>query len=353
MRKFLLTVHCYVGLAVAVFLVVAGLTGSILVFGSDYDHWLHPSLWRVMPEGALPTEQELVDRVERQLEIQGSTARVEQIDFSGRRSAQVFALTDGRMVFVNPYGGAILGTRDRPSAVENFLADVEALHVRLLAGNTGEWIVDLATAALLLLVPTGVYLWWNKKRVTIKWTASWRRITWDLHNVSGIYGFVLVFLLAATGLLLAFETPLYWMVHSKPWNPGPLPRSVVAEGAQRTVRMPDLDDFMSAADRALPDAEIYQLDLPMRPRSPVQVLKHGPGMAGHSTVYLDRYSARVLRVDDLRKLPRAYRAHFINQAIHMGTIIGLPSKILLSLSSLVLVISVITGCIIWRKKVIA
>lgn len=352
MRKFWLNVHCYVGLAVAAFLVITGLTGSILAFRSDYDRWMHPSLWRVAPEAIRLTEQQLANRVERQFATEkSSSAQIEQVDLAGGRSAQIFVLASGRMVFVNPHNGVILGTRDQTSAGENFIAIIQELHVRLLAGNIGEWIVDSATAAVLLLLPTGLYLWWDKKRLTVKWAASWRRITWDLHNFSGVYGFVLVFVLAVSGLFVAFETPFYWLVHSQPWNPGAFPHSVAPLGKHQSVRSPDLDDLMRAANDALPNAETYQINLPVGPRSPVQVLKRGPGMAGHSTVYLDRYSGRVLRVDDLSKLPRAYRAHFINQAIHIGTITGLPSQILLSLASLALVISAITGCIIWWKKV--
>lgn len=329
--------------AAAAFLVLVGLTGSILAFESDYDRWLHPSLWQVTAQGARMSEQALVDRVERQL-----PSRVEQIGISDEGTAQVFALTSGVRVFVDPYTGAILGSRDRPSKVEEIIFTIHQLHVRLLWGNGGEWIVDSATAVVLLLIPTGVYLWWDKKRVTIKWSASWRRINWDLHNVLGVYGCAFAGLLAVTGLLVAFETPLYWMVRSDPWHAGALPRSVVPETAGVA---PDIDRFLAAADGALPGAETYQVQLPLRPRSPVQVLKRGPGLAGHSAVYLDRYSARVLRVDDLTKLPRAYRAHFINQAIHMGTIAGMPGKIVMSFASLLFVGLVVTGCTMWWQTI--
>ncbi|HXH40677.1 MAG TPA: PepSY-associated TM helix domain-containing protein [Thermoanaerobaculia bacterium] len=346
-RRFLLGLHRYLGLAAAAFLVVAGLTGSILAFAEDYDRWTHPSLWRVTPQGALLSEQTLVDRVRGHLATEGSTARIEQIRLAGDHSSQLFALTDGRTMFVNPYTGAVLGTADHPSKVSVFVGWVHQLHVRLLAGNYGQWFVDIATAAVFLLVPTGVYLWWARKRLTLKWTSSWRRITWDLHNVVGVYGCVLIFLLASTGLLIAFETPLYWMARSEPWRPGEIPHSVQPGLSHPDAQLPKLDELMLAADRTLPDSETYQIQLPMRPRSSLQIMKRRPGVAGHSTVYFDRYDGHILRVDDLSKLPRAYRAHLTNQAIHMGTILGLPSKILMSLSSVLLVVLVVTGCVMW------
>ncbi len=348
-RKSWLVLHRYVGLAAAVFLVIVGITGSILAFAPDYDGWLHPSLWHVTPEGSRLSEQELLNRIKHQLD---PAVHVQQIRLSNPHSAQVFILSDGRSLFVNPYSGAISGSRGGPSGVDTFMLAVHELHVALFAGSTGEWIVNSATAASLLIVCTGLYLWWDKKRVRIKWTATWRRIIWDVHNISGLYGFALIFVLAASGILVAHETPLYWMVRSQPWNPGAIPHSDVSRVSTSSDRPPDLDEFMQLADRALPRAPTYEIDLPKYPRSAVQIQKRGPGMAGHSTVYLDRYTGDVLRVDDLSKLPRAYRAHFINQALHTGAILGLPSKILFSLASLALVISAITGCIIWWKKII-
>jgi uncharacterized iron-regulated membrane protein len=55
-------------------------------------------------------------------------------------------------------------------------------------------------------------------------------------------------------------------------------------------------------------------------------------------------------VDDANNRAPALRAFRANQAVHTGAIWGMPSKILASLSSLTLVVSVITGFIIlWRK----
>ena len=350
LRELILYVHRYLGLAGAVLFVVMGLTGSLLAFETDFDRWLNPSLWRVRPEASRMPEQRLVDLVEAQLPLLGLNGHVEQIAVGHDRDAQIFVSSGGVRLFVNPYTGALLGVRNRPSKLETFVLSVHQFHVRLLAGNTGEWIVDGASASLLLMIPTGVWLWWRKKRLKVKLAASSRRINWDLHNVFGIYGGAFLLLLAVTGLLVAFETPLYWMVRSDPWRPGALPRSTVPSSTDGNLRVPDVDAFMAAANRALPGAETYQIHLPMRPRSPVQVLMHGPGLAGHSTVYLDRYSGQVLRVEDLSKLPRAYRAHSINQAIHMGTILGMPTKALLSMSSLVMVVLVITGCLMWWQR---
>lgn len=42
LRRFLILIHRYAGLYMAFFLIVAGLTGSILAFHQPLDHWLNP-----------------------------------------------------------------------------------------------------------------------------------------------------------------------------------------------------------------------------------------------------------------------------------------------------------------------
>src|ERR1700754_1840183 len=61
-RPLLVLAHRWVGLALAVPLLVAGLTGSLLAFDDDLDAWLNPRLFRASPGAALPLER-LVEAV--------------------------------------------------------------------------------------------------------------------------------------------------------------------------------------------------------------------------------------------------------------------------------------------------
>jgi uncharacterized iron-regulated membrane protein len=349
-RELSIVLHRYVGLAAPAFLIVSGLTGSILAFEGDFERWIHPSLWRVAQKGTRLSEQTLADIVTSQMSSPESPATIELIDIGGDGVAQVFSLADGRRVFVNPYSGSILGVRDSaPSASNKFFFFVRQLHIRLLAGVWGHWIVEIASGALLLLIPTGIYLWWEKKRASVKWNASWRRVNWDLHNVLGLYGFAVMLLLAATGLLISFPGPLYLITGSTPQLVESLPHSTPPE-TSANVHEPALDEFMHAAERTGPDLRISRIQLPRGARSTVQIQTRGPGTSSPNTVYLDRYNGHILRVDDSSKRSSALRAFRTNQAVHTGTIWGLPGKIALSLSSLIVVASVITGFIAWWRK---
>jgi uncharacterized iron-regulated membrane protein len=345
LRHLLLKVHLYVGLAAAMFLIVAGVTGAILAFDTDYDRWMHPSLWSITPRDNRLTKEALLDQVEAQF----APTRVEQIEM-GDGIVHVFTLTSGQRVFIDPYSGEVRGVRNGSSKVERVLWLVEQFHVRLMAGPVGQWIVDASTLAILLLIPTGLVLWWRKQQWRIGWTGSWRRINWDLHNAVGIYGCAVLLMLCVTGLFLASDRALLWVTRTSAWHVPPLPRSVVADPPRRRL---DLDRLALAADRALPATPTYAIRLPLRDRSPVQFLKRAPGAAGRSTVFVDQYAGTILRVDDFSTLPGGYRAREIVRAIHTGDVLGAPGRVLMSLSSLGLVSLAVTGTLLWWLKVVS
>ena len=62
-RKFLLFLHLAGGLVAAVFLILLGGSGGLLVFESEIDHWLNARLTWVQPEGARLSLGELSDKV--------------------------------------------------------------------------------------------------------------------------------------------------------------------------------------------------------------------------------------------------------------------------------------------------
>jgi len=355
LRRLLLKVHLYAGLATGTFLIVVAFTGSILAFAPDYDRWLNPSLWNITARHTVVSEQTLIEGLQRRFAGGDPATQIAEIALSGPNTAQVVTLANGVRVFVDPYAGTVLGTRRGPTRLESFLLFVRVLHSGLLAGEWGRLTIDAVTAVVaLIIIPLGIALWWNQKRATVSWSSSWKRINWDLHSATGIYagGFLLV--LAVSGLFLGSEAPLYLLTRSSPQPVATIPRSTIPDGTrlQEGMSRPPLDSMLRAADRALPGAPTFRILLPPRPRSSLQVFKLGPAGVGHSTVYLDQYTGAVIRVDDFSHAPRAYQAHMIDQAIHMGAVFGLPVRILVALSGLTLVLLAISGTLIWWRRAV-
>src|SRR5437879_13111043 len=106
-RGIFLKLHLYLGLTAALFLVILGLTGSVIAFETDIPQWLHPDLFHVEPAAHTLPEQELVKRAEQRF----APARVNSVQFLRHSDlARVMQMSGGVRVFVNPYDGAILGS---------------------------------------------------------------------------------------------------------------------------------------------------------------------------------------------------------------------------------------------------
>lgn len=111
-----------------------------------------------------------------------------------------------------------------------------------------------------------------------------------------------------------------------------------------------VDQWLEAASRALPGLPFIKLSLPATERSPVAVQFGRLGRPGRSTVWLDRWDGRVLRVDDFRTAPRAYRAHVLDRAVHTGDLVGAPSVLIALLGSLALAALAATSPVTWLMR---
>src|SRR6185503_7314238 len=81
------------------------------------------------------------------------------------------------------------------------------MHQDLWLGRFGWWLVVLATILAVVLEAGGAYLWWKRKIVWVRAGGGWRRTINDLHHVTGAIGFVLMLILAVTGVGMSFVTP--------------------------------------------------------------------------------------------------------------------------------------------------
>ncbi len=357
LRTAVLKIHLYLGLVGAIFLVILGFTGSIMAFEGDLDHWLHPALWYVTPVVRPLPENDLISIVQHQ--FQG--ARVVFIQFfRAANLAQMMQLTDGTRVYINPYDGTVLGSRIGVQNLEVALGYVHQLHLRLAPdprytpnlAAVGKTVVSYAGLILCLMVPTGLLLWWRRKSTSIHWKGSWFRVFFDLHHAIGIYAAFFLFIASFTGIMIGFgflEHTYYWITRSAPPARQKTFTSTPIPGATPIMA----DQAMEIARRAMPDATVAMLMRPTRAPGSYTVLMRLPEETSesvHSAVIIDQYSGSVLNVRDYRTDSMGYRWVRFNRSIHTGDVLGLPTHILVSVSSLALIAMVITGVVIWWKK---
>lgn len=348
MRKLIFNLHLYGALIAGLFVVVIGVTGSIMAFEDDIDRLTHPGLFHVEPQGAAMPVADLLKAAQKAYPGQ----RIGSIRFPQRATdAAQFTVKGPRGVFINAYTGAILGERN-PVTV---LSKIHQLHLRLLmspsSGKAGGNIVAAATAVLLFLVLSVIYLWWPVKRASINWSANARRIHFDLHNTAGIYSAAFLLVLGITGIVIRFDDDIETYLHQRAGTQKTAKN--VPSVPQNGARPITPDQALQTAAAALPGTQALSISVPGGPKASYLVALHYPEdltPGGRSWANVDQFSGRVVGFQDSRTVATGTRAIIFNRATHTGDLFGYPTKILVSLSSLMLVIQAITGYYMWWKK---
>ncbi len=348
MRKLLFNLHLYCALIVGVFVVIIGLSGSIIAFEPELDRLMNPHLFRVEPQGQTLSVAELFQDAARA--YPGQKIGNLHLPQSATDSAE-FNIKGPRQVFMNPYTGAIIGERNP----RTLLSNIHQIHQRLLIGggesHTGANVVAFITGILVFLVISGVYLWWPLKRVKIKWNGSARRVHFDLHNTVGIYSALFLLVLGITGLVVRFDDDIeqYLLRTSGAHKIGKNARSTPQKGGTSITP----DEAIQIALNAMPGTQALSISRPPNPKASYLVALHFPEdltPGGRSWVNVDQYSGKVVNEQNSRTVAMGSRAIIWNRRIHTGDLLGLPTKALMSLSCMMLIIQAITGYYMWWKK---
>lgn len=359
MRAILLKTHLVLGLLSALLLIILGLTGAVIAFENDIEHWVNPSAWYVDSKSKPIEIQALVEAIEKQ--TAPAAARVVTIRFPRQDNLAYWTLlSDGSVATVNPATGAILSRSTKPSRTSEWIGALHQIHLRLAPNPRatpgwaaiGKVIVSYAGLCLVLLVPTGIVLWWRGKRAKLRWQGPWQRFTYEAHQVVGIYSALFLLLASFTGVLIGFdwgEKTIYAVTGSERPKRGSLPQ--VPTPPEAAVALP-AGKLLDIARSALPGFTIAALNRPRNAGQPavVEMRSEETSEAVHSSVVINPFSGAVLEVHNFLTDSPGYRMIRFNRSLHTGDVLGTPTHILMSLSSLLLVGMAISGVLIWWKK---
>jgi uncharacterized iron-regulated membrane protein len=208
-RHLLARIHTWIALGLGLYIVVLSVSGSAVVFRRELNQWLVPRTVE-STEGTKLTGAALAQAAAAAYPGQV----VVEVSEPQRQNRPVFVVLerDGQRTerLFDPYAVRDLGETFPPAlrAME-WLVD---LHDNLLAGDTGRLLNGIGGALFMVLILTGVWLWWPGLRHVLrslkvgKPQAS-RRFIWQLHSVVGIVSFALLFVWAITAIYFAFPEP--------------------------------------------------------------------------------------------------------------------------------------------------
>ncbi|MTI03194.1 MULTISPECIES: PepSY domain-containing protein [Alphaproteobacteria] len=189
--------HFYAGIFVIPFLIILAVTGLMMMFITQFDGRDGEKIAVEIQGDPLP--------VSRQAELALAEVPGQVVEWIGPKAtdlATVFRIkTDAGqlMVALDPYSGDVIETWDRRAGWYDF---ADNIHSTLMIGDTGDRILEIAAGLSLVLVFTGLYLWWprgNSMSVFVPNLRARGRALWkSLHAVVGFWmsGLLVVFLIS-------------------------------------------------------------------------------------------------------------------------------------------------------------
>lgn len=368
--------HFYAGLLVLPVLMLMALTGGVYLFESELNEVLYRPLLAVPVRAASAPPEAWAASAERGLG--GKVTRLTLPAGPGRSVALDVERAGGRRLtaYVDPADARLLGSTPEGGVMET----IKRLHSLDLFGKAANLLVEIVAGWAIVLVATGVFLWWPRGQaggvVSIRSRPA-RRLFWrDLHAVTGAFAGLLIVFLAATGMPWSG----FWGEQVRRMtNEAGLgrPRPPVAEAGHEHhmamdggMAMPSgsvpwaLQETGMAAMPGMPlpiGAIVARVEATGLPRPYVLTIPRKPGAAWTAaympdrveatrTVYVDPVSGRVL--DDIGYGRFGPAAKVIEWGIstHQGLQYGLFNKLLMLAGCVAIWLLGLSAVVMWWKR---
>lgn len=351
-RRFTLVLHSSIGIVTGILLVIIGLTGSFLVFSYEIDQALNPQLLQVISQGERISPEQVVGIAQvTQPELKPHRITMPRSPDQAYTVMMISAKDEYTDVYVNPYGGEVLGSRPWKQTVVGWLID---LHVHLFAGDWGMNLVGICGGIFLLMGATGLLLWngWKRLRYgfTIRWQAPWQLVSYDIHKAIGVVSVALLSLIAVTGMAMVFWTPFETAVYAITQAPKPpeftskIPTSAKPMG---------INDVLQKAESAMPGANVWKFYPAKTPDATFNVWMQIPQeheFNKNPYLRLDQYTGEVLHISGWKNDSLGDRILSAPYILHVGNYGGWLTRILYFLIGLAPVALLVTGFVLWNRR---
>lgn len=334
-RRVVLWLHRWVGLVAGLVILVAAVTGALLVIERPLHRWMEPSLYPAQPAHGVRASVENAFVV---LSEKHPGMRVDGIGLPRGERDALTCFAGNRVFHFDPSSGELLGSRARR---DGFRQSLMKLHTNLLAGAAGGTAVFVATILTIALALSGLWLWWPLRIGRFRRGANGRRFQLELHSVAGLYSSAFLLVIAITGVTL----------HSLHTEHPRIPFSAPPAAGSTPIT---LDDAILRAEAVLPGSRAVAIEMPgPNLRAPLRVQLAFPedgSPAGRSVVFLDRTEGGVLGIHNARIGTLLERYGNLQLSLHTGTFAGMTTRILAFATCLALVLQIVSGCLLWWKR---
>jgi len=191
--------HFYAGLLILPVLMLMALTGGAYLYRTEIEGVLYRSMATVEAKAPTVSPDAWIRAA-----AQATGGKATRVEVPAQADEAIRVETEGpdgtRTVFVDPADGQVTGA----IAGVGIMNTVKQIHSLAIAGKVPNMLIELVAGWAIVMVFTGVVLWWprgaNGGVVTVRATPA-RRVFWrDLHAVTGVFAAAVILFLAVTGM---------------------------------------------------------------------------------------------------------------------------------------------------------
>lgn len=370
--------HFYAGLFVIPLILILSITGAIYLFKPQVERW-EEQAWHGLPSQPAASPNAQLDAA--LAAFPGSRFHSYRLPQQTGDAALIhLTLADGnamRDVFVSPRG-KVLGSLDPETRIEEV---VENIHGQLLLGKRGSWIVELAASWAIVMIFTGLYLWWPNGRglAGVVWPRTRhgaRVLLRDLHAVTGFWVAGLAMILLLTGLpwadvwgsgFKAVRAQMGWVKGKQDWTIGGRAPDAAGEHAEHDhaamLRMQAAGVAMTSLADVVAKAEAERLAFPViiMPPGATQRAAAKPDMAWtvrsdtpnrplRVTITYDMATGQPLSREGFAQKHPIDRVVGYGVAWHEGALFGWVNQLIGLMTALMLITLAVSGFLLWRKR---
>jgi uncharacterized iron-regulated membrane protein len=384
--------HFYVGLLVAPVLLIMAITGALYLFEHEIERVWYADLMQAKSNNNSLNQAISLQQQSALIAQQYPSAQIVNVVYP-RATDESFTwkITNNDVdedVFVDANQAKILGKVD---SEWRLMKAISRLHGKLLMDKiggyaVGSWLVELTASWVMVMMVTGAYLWWPRKRqaagvVYPRLKEKGRKLWRDVHAVPAFFNLFFVIFLVLSGLpwatfwgdkLASFGTLNANLVSSPGFSAAPtlddsqmqkhhaenadLPWAVrkadaptVQDDAMQFISLDKLTHLLqtNGVDTSKPKLTITL------PQSPVDVftISYSPKQAQQQrTLYINPYSGAVMQDIPWQQYSALGKTVEFGVATHEGKQFGAINQWGLLVVCITIVMTIVAGITMWLKR---
>jgi len=374
--------HFYAGIIFGPFLIILALSGGVYLFKPQIESYLYKDMLTVREVGASAlSPSKIMEKTT--VAYPGTTISSITLSDLPEDTITMSVINNGTLttMYADPYTGNILGIM---KSDETFSAFFKKMHSELVIGGTwANRLVELAACWAIILLITGLFLWWPRNKASIwgtllpRLTKPGSRLFWrDIHAVPAFWLSLLLVILIATGLPWSgvlggqidklanstnTNTPAYAysfgdkpesvtvakdLAEDLPWATQNLPVPISASSDYLPLNIDKIVNIAANHNVLLP----YTITLPQGETGVFTLSTSHNKPDKNVTLHIDQYSGAILtdvRYEDYGIMAKAIS---LGIAFHEGKLFGLANQLLGLIGCIGLILVVISSYMMWKKR---